>query len=194
MSRRRAPEVVTGMTSPVNRSGVDASERAKAQLQEQIEAAQRTAKPYKSGEAVFQSRFHGYRYQISAPADVYNPATGEVTKGRPKAAQFTQGEFRTSDPEVIARLRRAPEFGIGRDFWDAEEMRQISLDKSVASLAETVKNSGDPALIQRLIDELTPLAGQSKTFNLPAVNPASVPSEDEIASALASASAQAAGV
>lgn len=186
MSRRKAPEVITGMSSPVNRSGVDPAERAKAQLQEQIEAARRIAKPLRSGEVVFQSRFYGYRYQISAPADVYNPATGEVTKGRPKAAQFTQGEFRTSDPEVVARMKRAPEYGIGRDFWDAEEMRAISLTRSVESLAETVKNSGDPALIQRLIDELTPLAGQTKEFKLP--SPA-VASEDEIAQTLASVQA-----
>lgn len=169
MSRRAAPQVVTGSRSPLDRTAAQPANVAESELQRQLAAVATFAggAPAKEGEVVYQSRYFAYRYQITAPADLFNPATGVVTRARPVTAQFAEGVYRTSDPAIIERLDSSPECGVGKDFWRAEEMKKAALEKQVQSLTATVAAAGDPKLIERVVADLMPLLGKTE-FELPA--------------------------
>lgn len=174
MSNRAAPEVVTGLRAPTDRGGVQVQPEVESELKRKLSAVAALAKgpTAKPGEVIYQSRAFAYRFQVTAPADRIDPATGVLVRSRPVNAQFHQGQYRTSDPTVIARLDSSPDCGVGRDFWRAEEMQKAALDKQVENLTATVAASGDPALIERVVSELMPLVGQ-KEFDLgPAPKPA----------------------
>jgi hypothetical protein len=187
VSYRKAPKVVTGMASPVTATA-DPEALAKESINDQVEQARRLSQVPKrnEGEVVFQSRFPGYRFQVKAIRDRKDPETGEVIAGQTLAAQFIQGEYRTSDPLVIKRLKGSKDYGIGRDFWDAEEMRVAAQTRSIETLAETVKKSGDLEMIKKVVDELLPMLNADKEFKLP-----SQPSAEEIAAVEQAAGAEA---
>lgn len=165
MSNRAAPQVVTGTRGPVDRGGVTPAAESELAKKVAAVAGLATQPAVKPGEVVFQSRAFAYRYQLTAPADRLDPATGVLVRARPRNAQFHQGLYRTSDEADIKRMKSDPAYGVGRDFWDAEEMRKAALDRQVASLTASVAASGDQAMIERVVADLLPLIGK-KDFDL----------------------------
>lgn len=134
-------------------------EPAKGDVQILVEEAAALA-PRADGEVVYQSKAVNFRLQITAPARKYDPNTGVTEEQKPKVAQFSGGVFRTSDPEVIARLetrngRKAPGFGFNLDYWrveDAVEARRAAdTEEFVAKLA------ADPEFRERVTSRLSAL-------------------------------------
>lgn len=110
MARRRAPDVVSGARGPENfpERREDEAPAALPQIRK------------KEGERVFQAKYPNLRVQIRTEPDTF--VGGRNYPGRNVAAQFENGVFRTSDPEIIRVLEDGRNYGIGHDYWDAEEM------------------------------------------------------------------------
>lgn len=113
-----------------------------------------SARPASPSEVVFHAKARNYMFQVKAPAPIFDPATGRLIEGRPVAAKFQNGEFRTKDPEVIEILKSNVSYGIGRDFWDAAELVERNRENNKARLLEQMK--ADPELARELISQLSP--------------------------------------
>ena len=173
---RRAPGVIDGLRGPENREhGVKIDNLKPSQLlsginpleQKAIEIAAEKAprKPAKTIIRRFQSRYPNYRVQITSPSDSYDPVSGIVKRARPIVAQFRDGFYspdldRTAeDPNMIdGRLRESRFFGVGNDFWDAEELHQAAQEAAVRQLIEVVQ-SASPEQQERVFQALKPVAG-----------------------------------
>jgi hypothetical protein len=143
------PQVRAGLVGPN-------TVREEPSLDPLAKAAQnaRDARPAAPQEVVFQARAKNYIFQITAPAPIFDPATGRVLEGRPRAAKFQASEYRTSDPETIAIMKADRAYGVGRDFWDVAEMQQRAAEANEAQLLRQLE--ADPELAKKLLQRLQP--------------------------------------
>ncbi len=170
---RRNTQVVTGAR------GADVREAkagdVQSQLAEQAREAQKAPRT-KPGEVVYQSKAANYRVQITAPANIFNPATGRIEDVRPKAAKFSGGIFRTSDPETIQVIESLRGYGVNRDVWRVEEMTEYRRKTQAAEYAFNLAN--DPELLAAVRAQLAP---EVDGFGPPAsVNPEEQPEGDVV--------------
>ena len=118
------------------------------------------------GERIYHSRISGLRVQLTSPADRIDQF-GRVTPSRPIFAQFREGVFRVhpKDPrfnesdltfdDFISRLESNPNFGLGRDFWDAEQWAAEAEESQINNIVEQA--TADPGLRDRLLERLMAL-------------------------------------
>lgn len=148
---RQAPKVVDGARGPEQNPVVGASPAdSESGIGQRLRAIESKAVKPADGEVVFQSRYGAYRIQVTAPADTFNPVTGQYKRARPVFAQFRFGEFKTKDPEIIETLKGSKDYGL--DFWDAAE--QFAKDKEATLAALVAEVTRHPELRDRVLQEL----------------------------------------
>lgn len=138
MSNRPEPQVLDGLHGPTVAPSAPQPETAPAAPF--ARPKKKTPPPPDPDLVRYNSRYLGYRVQITAPADVFEPATGRVIRARPVVAQFSAGRYETKDPEIIAVLDKSARCGLGLDFWRAELQEKANAAKAVAA-AVTAINS-----------------------------------------------------
>lgn len=141
---RAAPEVITGPKSPEH--------YPERELEGVAVLAQRAAElnrpePRAAGEKLYQTRIRFLRVQVKTAADRLDMATGALIRGTTVFAQFKEGEYRTSDPEIQAAIERSSSFVQG-DIWDADQLRIVAAKASYEALVNNVL--GDPELLEKL--------------------------------------------
>lgn len=125
MPRKAQTKIVSGQRGA--KDAEDAAERAQKLDQEHnqrvLEASLKAASaPAPTAEELdeegklktpieFQSRYKEFRLQITSPADIFVPATGQVIKSKPKVAQFHNYTFKTTDAEIVKKIRQYQRFG-----------------------------------------------------------------------------------
>jgi hypothetical protein len=169
MARRQA-QVVTGAR------GADVREAKEGDPQSQLAAQARETQKVtrKPGEVVYQSKASNFRVQITAPASIFNPQTGRIEDQRPKAAKFSGGIFRTTDPETIAVIESLRGYGVNRDVWRVEAMTEHRRAEQAREYAFNLQS--DPELLAAVRAQLSP---EVASFAPPAtVNPEEQPEGD----------------
>lgn len=125
MKKRNA--IVNGRRGAVEAENKAASEQQElAQNVSILSAVQKEEKYDGKKPVTFTSRYGRHRIQITAPADIYNPATGRIVRGRPKVAQFDNYTFTTSDVEIVESLRAHRLYGF--ELFEAAVMQQAADD------------------------------------------------------------------
>lgn len=156
---KQAPKVLDGARGPRS----DRIDDMRAQSEAVYDTAVTTL-PKVDG-TVYLSPFPSYCVQITAPADVVDPATGIKTRGRPTKAQFSEGRYVNNARDlklrafIDERLQENSRFGrpgSGADYWlavDAMRMTQAAAKaNATATLRQLAKQN--PAELKQLIAEL----------------------------------------
>jgi hypothetical protein len=175
----RNPKVISGLRAGRTEPERDGGPKTLHQIaQEANEVLGRKSFVREDGETVFQSAFTAHRVQITAPNDMLDPSTGTIVRGRPVVLRFEQGIARTTDPEIIHKVKGCdqqemrtvegprgsrqyvrvtgcslgghgirklihqphPRYGIGKDFWDADEMLDRAKQKQIADVARVIRD------------------------------------------------------
>lgn len=161
------PEVVTGARGPQDRSP-----RLPLDRNEELAQQARQIRSDDKDEHVFQSKAVAYRFQVTAPSDIFDPLSGKKHAARPVVAQFKDGVYRTKDNEIATALLLSKDCGVGRDFWLVDDMKAHGLklkeDEYAARLA------ADPVLRERVLARLGADV-QSFAPPKPAASPAAPP-------------------
>ncbi len=175
---KRAPKMVSGRRGA--KDSEDAAQKAQdaeSDRQQRILAAslEATEKAKKAAAKVevdengqlstpveFGSRFKEFRVQITSPADTFVPATGQVIKGRPKFAQFHDYSFRTTDAEIVKKLREYRHFGTM--VFETSIVTAASEAAVVENILSTIKS--DPKVRQQVLASL-----EGREFAMPPTTP-----------------------
>lgn len=174
MSNRQEPQIQSGPRGPLGSPAAPSQEAGASAVSAASVFAPRKKKPAAPPDPNvirFRSRYSGYRIQITAPADVFEPASGRVIKGRPKVAQFRGGYFETKDPETLKVMLDSGKFGLGNDFWRVEDQEKHEANVAMQEAAMKVAAvKGLPveqqAVVDALLDQLrSAVAGPN--FELP---------------------------
>ena len=119
---------------------------------------------------IFCSKASSYQLSLTRRR-VFRGPDGEATEEalRTKAdnpmdwIKFENHEFKTEDPELAARIHKAPGYGLKLDFWDVEEQRLAQDEALKVELRRAIENRPDIAA-----KVITPTA--TKDFTLPPVS------------------------
>lgn len=134
---RKAPDVLSGPRGPQ-----DFPERPADYQAEAVNVVKK-----KPTERVFQSKFPNFRLQLWAAKD--SIIDGRVIEGDRKAAMFEAGIYRTSDPRAIEIIENSPGYGVGRDFWDAEELAHQTREAQKDAAKQTILK--DKELLREMV-------------------------------------------
>jgi hypothetical protein len=140
------PEIVTGAKGPR-----DLNMLPSAQAVEAFVAP-------KEGEVVFRSRIVNFMIQIKGA--VHRMVGDVVLDEPPIIAKFSQGEYRTTNPEHIAWLKSRGNFGLTGDYWDQSEAVVMAEEAQYAQFLDQVERN--PKLKARLA-----MDANLKDFKLP---------------------------
>lgn len=153
---RRQPQVRTGAIGPE----ADPHEQPSQDLLAAAVAQAKEARAAAPEEVVFHAKARNYMFQVTAPAPIFDPASGRILEARPKVAKFQNSEYRTKDAEVIAIMKNDRSYGIGRDFWDAAELATRAAVDADARLEAQVREKlkSDPAFLTRLAPDVESFA------------------------------------
>lgn len=167
---KRGPDVVSGMRGKEANPDLSTAEGPQNVLPSYMRKA--SSGKTKPKPVVFQSRYPGHL--LSLVRDVegqVDPATGRTTSTSPIMAKFTQGQYLLDlDPEgamykrnkqLYEILTHHPKFGIGGDFWLAEEAVKLAEEARYQDMKKQVQ--ADPELVGRLLHDL-----KGEEFPLPA--------------------------
>lgn len=164
----RNPSVASGARGPIARGTAVEREGAAPARGRNAEV------PVKEGFKRYRSKASGYVLQITAPADTYNPSTGQTTKHLRKIAKFTpmanpvgeaRGEFETNDPQIIEKIERSRVFGRGLDIWLADDQDKAIATTKLDELARAIENLGSGDLQKELLEKLNSVVATN--FQLP---------------------------
>lgn len=149
---RAAAQVATGLRNPLDRQTTQPIPSVEDELKRNMAVASAPARaPQPEGQATFTSLNRQYRLQLKALPDRMDPTTGGIFKGHTLTALFANGEFKTSDPEVIELMRKSKAFNV--DFWDVSELETKSRVAAENSIVNTLRS--DPKLLDRVLDRVT---------------------------------------
>lgn len=154
MSQRNV-EVVSGLRGPGVR------EPKQVDHQEELARQAHSVRAADADEFVFQARAAAYRFQVTAPSDIFDPLTGKKSAAKPVVVQFRDGVFRTKDSEIASALLGSRDCGVGRDFWLVEDMKAHRLEQEEEQYAARL--AADPELRARVLSRL----GESVTSFAP---------------------------
>jgi len=116
------------------------------------------------------SAYRRYRIQVTSPADVLDPATGRIVRGRPIVAQFEDWNYwnDAKDPGVKRltdeALQSNPRCGLQSDFWLASEQKEKAQAKRLADARRTL-HALPPEVLAEFVAELS--LGQDADHKLP---------------------------
>lgn len=140
----RDPEVLAGTRGPRSERIESMREVEERALTEPAQVGLR----HKNG-TVYISKFRRYRVQITAPADVVDPATGRKIVGRPVTAKFEEGVW-TNDVKNLAERERIDsylqenpyfgKYGSGAEFWLASDQEQTVKAAKLRAARDTLKS------------------------------------------------------
>src|SRR5574341_210212 len=88
---------------------------------------------------LYQAAHRNYRIQVTCPEDRLDLRIGHKIEGCPEECEDHDFE-------------RHPNYGIGRSFWDAQEMVQLAKRRSVEELVRVVRS--DPELTDQVLELL----------------------------------------
>src|SRR5688572_18016114 len=145
MSQRKT-EVVDGLRGPGVR------EPRQVDQQEELARQAREVRGADADEFVFQAKAVAYRFQVTAPSDLFDPTTGKKSAAKPVFAQFKDGVYRTKDVDSATSLLASRHCGVGRDFWLVEDMKAHRLEQEEQQFAERL--AADPQLRERVLSRL----------------------------------------
>jgi hypothetical protein len=107
---QRNPKVISGMRPGGVQPEPDTGPRTLREIAAEANAVlQRKSFIREDGEVVFQSAFTKHKVQITAPNDMLDPSTGTVVRGRPLVLRFEDNMARTTDPEIIHKIKGCDE-------------------------------------------------------------------------------------
>ncbi len=155
MPRAMSPEIVTGSRSPRGPDMV-------TMVAEPAEFRPQVTKEAPEQGAHFVSRYREYAIVIATEPD-HVTAAGEIVKGLNKHVRFQDFGLITTDPQVIEKIRRLKEYGLGRIVWEKyqqdQELAQQSMEAAEAAIAAL-----PPEMQQKLVGQLV---ASVKTFDMP---------------------------
>lgn len=134
---RKAPDVLSGPRGPEA-----FPERREDSAPDPHQVVKRNAR-----ERVFQAKYPAFRLQLWAAKD--SIIDGRVIEGDRRSAQFEGGLYRTSDPRAIEIIENSPGYGIGRDFWDAEELAAAAAQAQKEAAKQTILK--DKELLREMV-------------------------------------------
>ncbi len=157
MSRAVSPEIVTGSRGPRGPETV-------TRVAEPAEFRPQVTKEAPDQGAHFVSRYREYAIVIATEPD-HVTAAGEIVKGLNKHVRFQDFGLITTDQQVIEKIRRLKEYGLGRIVWEKyqqdQELAQQSMEAAEAAIAAL-----PPEMQQKLVGQLV---ASVKTFDMPQV-------------------------